>query len=92
LHKAAKAAPRVAVYAHRDLSDLLGRLAAERIHRASELELYSIDPLLLGALAARLDRRVCFDLAISGRELYLSLGSATFSGAVSAHRIDRREG
>ena len=34
LHKAAKASPRVAVYAHKDLSAWLPRLAAESIHRA----------------------------------------------------------
>jgi uncharacterized protein YaeQ len=86
LHKAAKAAPRVAVYAHRDLTELLERLAAEPIHRAGEIELYSIDRPLLAALAARLDRRVRFDLAVSGGELYVSMPEATFSGAVTAHR------
>ncbi len=34
LHKAAKAAPNVAVYVHRDPDQLLARLAGERIHRA----------------------------------------------------------
>jgi uncharacterized protein YaeQ len=87
LHKAAKASPRVAVYAHRDLSGLLERLAAEPIHRAGEIELYAIDPALLGALATRLDRRVRFDLAVSGGELYVSTGGLTLSGAVTAHRV-----
>jgi uncharacterized protein YaeQ len=35
LHKAAKAAPRVTVYTHRDIDSLLARLAGTRIHRAS---------------------------------------------------------
>ncbi len=87
LHKAAKASPRVAVYAHRDLSGLLERLAAEPIHRAGQIELYAIDPTLLGALATRLDRRVRFDLAVSGGELYVSMADLTLSGAVTAHRV-----
>ena len=33
LHKAAKAAPSVTVYPHRDVDKLLARLAGERIHR-----------------------------------------------------------
>ncbi len=86
LHKAAKAAPRVAVYAYRELTGLLERLAAEPIHRAGEIELYAIDRTLLAALTARLDRRVCFDLAISGRELYVSMADATLTGPVTAHR------
>src|SRR5918997_3619232 len=43
LHKASKAAPRVAVYTHRPPAQLLRPLAGERIHRAEELELYAFD-------------------------------------------------
>src|SRR5258706_3706827 len=53
LHKAGKAAPRVAVYTHRDPAVLLGRLAGERIHRADSLEIYSIDRALLCGFVAR---------------------------------------
>src|SRR3954447_21256406 len=34
LHKAAKSAPTVTVYAHRDIDQFLARLQGERIHRA----------------------------------------------------------
>ncbi len=84
LHKASKLAPRVAVYAHRDITALLERLAAEPIHRAADIEFYAIDRALLAALAARLERRVRFDLAVSGHELYISIGESTLSGPVSA--------
>src|SRR5918997_7076013 len=43
LHKASKAAPRVAVYTHRPPAQLLRALAGERIHRADALELYAVD-------------------------------------------------
>ena len=43
LHKAAKAAPKVAVYVHRDVDQLLSRLAGERIHRADALESYALE-------------------------------------------------
>ena len=39
LHKAGKAARRVAVYAHREVTPWLERLAGERIHRAEALEI-----------------------------------------------------
>jgi uncharacterized protein YaeQ len=87
LHKAAKASPRVAVYAHRDITGLLARLAAEPIHQAERLELYAIDPVLLTSLAAHMDRRVRMDLAVSGHELYVSIGEVTLTGAVVAHRV-----
>jgi len=42
LHRACKAAPRVAVYTHKDPAQLLGKLAGERIHRAEALEVYGV--------------------------------------------------
>ena len=87
LHKAAKASPRVAVYAHKDVTGLLERLAAEQVHRASEIEIYAVDRELLAALVARLNRRMRFDLAVSGRELYISIEDSTLSGSVTPHRV-----
>src|SRR5712692_1883663 len=60
LHKASKAAPRVAVYTHKDPVQLVNRLSGERIHRVEALEVYAIDRRLIGALAARLERRLSF--------------------------------
>jgi len=87
LHKASKAAPRVAVYTHKDPEQLAGRLSGGRIHRAEELELYAVDRRLVGDLAARLDRRTAFGLSISGGDLYISLGRDTLTGSVARRRI-----
>lgn len=88
LHKAAKAVPDVAVYTHRDLDALVARLAGERIHRAADIRLHAVDPELLAALVARLDRRMELDLAVSDRTLYLSLGEETLTGVVQERRLD----
>jgi uncharacterized protein YaeQ len=88
LHKACKVAPRVAVYAHKDPAPLIARLAGERIHRAEALEVYAIDRRLLGGLAARLERRMAFNLAVSDRDLYLSIGADTLTGPVSRYALD----
>jgi len=87
LHKAAKLAPRVAVYTHKDVAQLLRNLAGERIHRAADVELYAIDRALLRDLSARLERRLSFSLAIAERELYISIGSETLNGRVVRHPI-----
>jgi uncharacterized protein YaeQ len=87
LHKASKAAGRVAVYAHRDVDALLARLQGERIHRADLLEIHAMDRDLLAALAARLERRMEFDLAVSDRNLYVSMGEETLSGTVELRRL-----
>jgi uncharacterized protein YaeQ len=87
LHKAAKAAPNVAVYVHRDSDQLLARLAGERIHRAAAVRICAVDRELLAAFVARLDRRMDFDLAVSDRVIYLSLGDETLTGTVEERRI-----
>jgi uncharacterized protein YaeQ len=79
LHKAAKAAPRVAVYTHKAAA-LLRQLAGERIHRAETLELYAFDRDLIAGLVARLERRMSFDLSVTDAHLFVSMEGATFSG------------
>jgi uncharacterized protein YaeQ len=82
LHKACKAAPRVAVYIHKDPAQWLRALAGERIHRSAALELYAIDRTLVAGLAARLDRRMSFAMSVADREITVSIGTETLSGPV----------
>jgi uncharacterized protein YaeQ len=82
LHKAAKVAQRVAIYPTRDATSWLTRLAGERIHRSEHIEINAIDTALLTTLAAKLDRRMDFDLSVSEQTLYLSMGGDTLTGAV----------
>jgi uncharacterized protein YaeQ len=84
LHRAAKASPRVAVYPHKDAGQWLKRLGGERIHRATEIAVRAIDVELIGALAARLDRRLAFALAVSDGELFVSTSTGTLTGRVTA--------
>jgi uncharacterized protein YaeQ len=88
LHKASKTSPRVAVYTHKDASQLVGRLRGERIHRAGEIEIYSLDRRFVDQMAARLERRMAFALSIAERELFLSIGADTMHGIVSRHTLD----
>jgi uncharacterized protein YaeQ len=82
LHRASKAAPRVAVYVHKDPAQYVGRLAGERVFRADDLEVWAMDRRLLAALAERLERRMNFSIAITDRELLVSLGVETLDGVV----------
>jgi uncharacterized protein YaeQ len=82
LHRASKAAPRVAVYTQKESRHLLRQLAGERIHRAEALELYALDRGLIAGLAARLDRRMAFALSVADRHLFVTIGGATLNGGV----------
>ena len=83
LHKASKSGARVVVYTHKNPEQYLKQLAGGKIHRAGDLELYAVDRTLIAELVARLDRRVAFSVSINERELYVSIGSDTLTGAVT---------
>ena len=82
LHRAAKAAPRVVVYTHKDPAPWIARLVGERIHKADSLALYALDRDWLASLARRLVRRMSFSLTVSEQTVYLSMGEETLSCVV----------
>ncbi|NUO94306.1 MAG: YaeQ family protein [Gemmatimonadaceae bacterium] len=87
LHKASKAAPRVAVYTHREPRHVLQALAGERIHRAEQVELYAIDRELVAGLVTRLDRRNEWALSVTERHLYLVVGGETIDGPIERFEL-----
>lgn len=87
LHKASKAAPRVAVYTHRDPLHLLRQYAGERIHRVDEIGLYAVDRALLAAMIERLDRRMPFQLSVMEDHLYFTINGHAIDGAVERHSL-----
>ena len=87
LHRAAKLAPRVAVYVHKDATQWLAGLASARILRAEAIRLRGLDRALVSALAARLERRMSLALAISEGELFVSLDTEALTGRVTPLQI-----
>jgi uncharacterized protein YaeQ len=77
LHRASKAAPRVAVYTHKDAEQWMVKLAAAKIYRAEKLDVFALDRAWLAQLVARLERRMQFSLARSEGEIYVTLGEQT---------------
>jgi uncharacterized protein YaeQ len=82
LHKASKASPRVVVYTFKDPANLARQFEGARIHKADQIELYAFDPAFIAAFVAKLDRRTTFELAVTERHLYLTIGGATLDTAV----------
>ena len=77
LHRASKAAPRVAVYTHKDPGQWVAKLEAAKIYRAEKLEVFALDREWLASFVARLERRMHFSLARSEGEIYLTVGDDT---------------
>ncbi|WP_394822840.1 YaeQ family protein [Pendulispora albinea] len=82
LHKAAKAARKIAVYTHSDLSLLRKEAAKKDIHRADDIEIWRLEPAFLDALEARLDRHTKWELVRNEGQLYVTCGSATYEGMI----------
>jgi uncharacterized protein YaeQ len=89
LHRASKATPRVAVYTHKDVTQLVARLRGERIHRIEELELYALDQSLLARLESHLTRRMAFSLTVSEEHLYVSVGEENLTAVIERVQLLR---
>lgn len=74
LHKASKAASRVAVYCHRDPGPWLRNLARERVHEADAIELFALPPDGVDRLAEVVERRNKWSLSRIDGVLYLEAG------------------
>lgn len=83
LHRAAKASPRVLVFTHLPLEPLQREAAAEDVHRAFAIELWRLEPALLDALEARVERTTSLELVRTEGRLYLTVGGATLEGALT---------
>ncbi len=88
IHRAAKAAPRVAVYSHKDPALLRAALAGERIYRAEHLALFSLERSFIDALRGKLGRRNAWSVSISGGQLYVTAGGETFEAEVKPLSLD----
>jgi uncharacterized protein YaeQ len=71
LHRASKHAERVAVYSHRDLRNLLPQLRERKIHRASEIPIYTFGKGFIDALVEKLERRMRWSLSVTEQHVYL---------------------
>jgi uncharacterized protein YaeQ len=82
LHRASKAAPRVAIYTHRDATAFVRQLGDQRIHKKDAIELYAIDRTLIESLCERLDRRMTVTLLAQEGHLFITVGDETVQGSV----------
>ena len=92
VHKAAKLAPRTAIYTHKDPEQLLALYAAhqrggQRIHRAAEVPLYSFGAGFIDAVAPTLGRRATLALSRTEGQLYLDVDGTTHGTALEERRL-----
>ena len=87
LHRASKLASRVAVYTHRDVRNLLRQLESRKIHRGTDIPIYTFGPGFIDEVAARMDRRVSMTLSVTERHVYLDMAGASLTTVIEEHRL-----
>lgn len=76
LHRASKAAERVAVYCHKNADAWLRGLAKQSVHAHETIVLRRMGSAFVDAIAERLERRNAWSLSITEGTLYLDLGTS----------------
>jgi uncharacterized protein YaeQ len=87
LHKATKSGAEVSVYTYKDPQLLVEQVAAQRVHRAEDIALYSLDGGFLDALAETLGRTNTWGLVRTGGELFVSIGEQSLDGPLARHML-----
>ncbi len=88
LHRGSKRAGRAAIYTHRDVTQLLRQLNGKKIHQAAQIPIYEIDARFVKAVAEGLERRSTISIAVTDRELYVTVGNRSEQATLIEHHID----
>lgn len=83
LHKASKAAGRVALFTHVEHALLLREASTRVIHRLDQIEVFRIEPSLLDAVDEKLDKNSKFEVVRSDGQLYITIAGVTLSGPLT---------
>jgi uncharacterized protein YaeQ len=87
LHKASKAAARVALFTHVERALLLKEAASRPIHRLEDIEVWPLDVAFLDRAEAKLDRNLELSLTRSDGTIYLELGGETLETTLACTRL-----
>jgi uncharacterized protein YaeQ len=87
LHRASKASPRVVVFTHHEAEFLRREARQKPVHRASEIEIFTVPPALLAALEPTLDRTTRWQLTRTENQLYIEVGGKTLEGTITEARL-----
>ncbi len=82
LHKASKAARRVALFTHVDLAQLRREAASRPIHKLEAIEVFRFEPTFLDALEPLVDRNTSLEVVRNEGALYVTVSGQQIEGAV----------
>jgi uncharacterized protein YaeQ len=82
LHKASKAAKKVALFTHAPLALVRREASSKPIHRGETIEVWRFEPAFLDALEPKIERSTKLEVLHNGGTLYVTIGASTFEGAI----------
>lgn len=88
LHKAAKAARRVAVYTHVEPMLLRREAASRPIHRSEAIEVYRFEAAFLDAIEAAIDRSTTLEIVRTDMRLYVTVEGKVIEGDLERVSLD----
>lgn len=91
LHRAAKAADKVSLFTTQKLALLRDSATAGRIHRASTIQVYTLEERWVGALANAFTRKCDLELTRTEQSLYASIGAQNFEGSILTEALLNEE-
>jgi uncharacterized protein YaeQ len=92
LHKAAKAAPRVALFTAADLPALRREATSRPVHRLAHIEVWQLTPSFLDTLGERVDRNTKLELVRNEGHLYVTIDGAILEGTLTRCSLVPDEG
>jgi len=87
LHKATKVARTVKIYTYKNPITLIEEIKAEKVHRASEIELYSLSMNFLSEIEPLLKRDNRWGLLFDDGTITIQAGDVSVSGELTVHPI-----
>jgi uncharacterized protein YaeQ len=83
LHKASKAARRVAIFTHAELAQLRREAATKAIHKIDAIEVWRFDPKFLDAIEAKMQRNTKLELTRNDGQLYIAIDGETIEATLA---------
>ncbi len=87
LHKATKLAKSVKVYTYKNPQALMEEIIKEKVHRASEIEIYSLAASFLSELEPHLKLNNRWGLLYNDGTISVQIGESTISGELTSHLL-----
>lgn len=87
LHRASKAARRVALFSATELTLLEREAASRKIHALEDIQVFLLEPSFLDALETHLEKHLELELVRSGGVLYVTMPKGIVEGTITETRL-----